>query len=59
VLARLSKSWRHSVHDVSSPSPLFDISCTHGSTVTAESAGEGLGATFTVRLPVHDATDRF
>jgi signal transduction histidine kinase len=25
----------------------------HGGTVTAESPGEGLGATFTVRLPVH------
>jgi signal transduction histidine kinase len=29
----------------------------HGGTVTAESAGEGLGATFTVRLPLH-ATGR-
>jgi signal transduction histidine kinase len=30
----------------------------HGGTVTAESAGEGSGATFIVRIPLHGAVDR-
>ena len=29
----------------------------HGGTVTAESPGKGLGATFTVRLPLHEGGD--
>jgi signal transduction histidine kinase len=30
----------------------------HGGTVTAESAGDGLGSTFTLRLPLHDRDAR-
>jgi signal transduction histidine kinase len=34
-----------------------DIVEHHGGTITAESAGEGMGATFTVRLPMHSSPE--